>query len=137
VCKVVEGSLGVDVADALYHSLNGNLSQTGVNDRIIDHFIGQQSKEMRRRYQHLFPEEKRKALRRLGYGELHALPSALSAPGKSAVSRMHPGLDRPGEANCIDWSRAVMDAASVPGLLGGRKRVAIPLTRAKRARNGT
>jgi len=33
-----------------------------VDDRIIDHFMGHQTEEMRRRYQHLFPEEKRKAL---------------------------------------------------------------------------
>jgi integrase len=38
-----------------------------VDDRIIDHFMGHQTEEMRRRYQHLFPEERRKALSQLGY----------------------------------------------------------------------
>jgi integrase len=38
-----------------------------VDDRIIDHFMGHQAEEMRRRYQHLFPEEERKALSQLEY----------------------------------------------------------------------
>jgi len=67
VCKVVERCLGVDLADALCHSLSSDLSQAGVGDRIIDHFIGQQSEEMRRLYRHLFPEERRKRPKQLGY----------------------------------------------------------------------
>lgn len=39
----------------------------GVDDRLIDHFMGHETEEMRRRYQHLFPEDKRKALSQLGY----------------------------------------------------------------------
>ena len=34
---------------------------------IADHFMGHYTEKMRRRYQHLFPEEKRKALGQLGY----------------------------------------------------------------------
>jgi integrase len=49
------------------HPFSSNLARAGVDDRIIDHFMGHQTEEMRRRYQHLFPEEKRKALGRLGY----------------------------------------------------------------------
>jgi hypothetical protein len=51
-------------------SLRGHTSnpaRAGVDDRIIDHFMGRQTEEMRRLYQHLFPEEKRKALSQLGY----------------------------------------------------------------------
>jgi integrase len=44
---------------------SSNLARAGVDDRIIDHFMGHQTEEMRRRYQHLFPEEKRKALSQL------------------------------------------------------------------------
>ena len=51
----------------LRYSLSSNLARAGVDDRIIDHFMGHQTEEMRRRYQHLFPEEKRKALSQLGY----------------------------------------------------------------------
>ncbi len=49
------------------HSFSSNLAKAGIDDRAIDHFMGHQTEEMRRRYQHLFPEEKRKALSRLGY----------------------------------------------------------------------
>jgi integrase len=44
-----------------------NLARSGADDRTIHHFMGHQTEEMRRRYQHLFLEEKRKALSRLGY----------------------------------------------------------------------
>lgn len=47
--------------------LSSNLARTGVDDRIIDHFMGHQTEEVRRRYQHLFPEEKGKVLSRLKY----------------------------------------------------------------------
>lgn len=33
-----------------------NLARAGVDDRIIDHSMGHQTEEMRRRYQHLFHE---------------------------------------------------------------------------------
>jgi transposase len=46
-------------------------------------------------------------------------------------------LDRLGQANRIDWSRAVLDAASVRALLGGRKRVPIPRIEPKQGRNVT
>ena len=49
------------------HPFSSNLARTGVDDRTIDHSMGHQTEEMRRRYQHLFPEEKRKALGRLEY----------------------------------------------------------------------
>lgn len=52
---------------ALRHSFSSNLAAAGVDDRIIDHFMGHQTEEMRRRYQHLFPENKGKALGRLEY----------------------------------------------------------------------
>jgi integrase len=52
---------------ALRHSFSSNLARAGVDGRIIDHFMGHRTEEMRRRYQHLFPEEKRKALSQLRY----------------------------------------------------------------------
>jgi integrase len=48
-------------------SFSSNLARAGLDDRIIDDFMGDQTEEIRRRYQHLFPEEKRKALSRLEY----------------------------------------------------------------------
>ena len=46
-------------------------------------------------------------------------------------------LDRLQEAEKIDWSRAVVDSASVRAAFGGRKRVPIPRTAAKKAPNTT
>jgi site-specific recombinase XerD len=34
---------------ALRHSFSSNLTRAGVDDRIIDHFMGHQTEEMRRR----------------------------------------------------------------------------------------
>jgi len=52
---------------ALRHSFSSNLARAGVDDRIIDYYMGHQTEEMRRRYQHLFPGARRVAVRRLGY----------------------------------------------------------------------
>ena len=46
-------------------------------------------------------------------------------------------LDRLQEADKIDWSRAVVDSASVRAAFGGRKRVPIPRIAEKRAPNTT
>ena len=46
----------------LRHSFASNLAAAGVDDRIIDHFMGHQTVEMRRRYQHLFPSSKRESI---------------------------------------------------------------------------
>jgi integrase len=51
----------------LRHSFSSNLARAGVDDRTIDYFMGHQSEEMRRRYQHLFPQTKGEAIGRLGY----------------------------------------------------------------------
>lgn len=44
-------------------------------------------------------------------------------------------LARLREADAIDWSRAVVDSASVRAVLGGRKRAPIPRIAARRAAN--
>jgi len=46
-------------------------------------------------------------------------------------------LDRLREADQIDWSRAVVDSASVRAVLGGRKRAPIPRIGRERAANTT
>ena len=46
-------------------------------------------------------------------------------------------LDKLGIADQIDWSRACVDASSVPAPKGGRRRAKIPPTGAKRARSAT
>lgn len=46
-------------------------------------------------------------------------------------------LDRLQVADQIDWSRAVVDSASVRAVLGGQKQVPTPLTAARRAASTT
>jgi integrase len=47
------------------HSFASNLARAGVSDRVIDKVMGHQTEAMRRRYQHLFPEETENAIRML------------------------------------------------------------------------
>ena len=51
----------------LRHSFASNLAAQGIDDRLIDHYMGHQTEEMRRRYQHLFPEKKSEGIHRLPY----------------------------------------------------------------------
>jgi integrase len=44
------------------HSFASNLAAAGVDQRIIDEWMGHQTEEMRRRYRHLLPEQERKAI---------------------------------------------------------------------------
>jgi integrase len=44
------------------HSFASNLAAAGVDQRIIDKWMGHQTEEMRKRYQHLFPDLQRQAI---------------------------------------------------------------------------
>ena len=44
------------------HSFASNLASAGVDQRVIDEFMGHQTEEMRRRYRHLFPATRRAAI---------------------------------------------------------------------------
>lgn len=46
----------------LRHSFISNLASKGIDQRLIDEFVGHQSEEMRRRYRHLFPDVKEAAI---------------------------------------------------------------------------
>lgn len=59
----------------LRHSFASNLARRGVDQRVIDEFMGHQTEEMRRRYRHLFPEDTARALSVLDYS-IADLPSA-------------------------------------------------------------
>jgi integrase len=48
------------------HSFASILAMREVDQRIIDQFMGHQTREMRERYQHLFPKSKRRAIDELG-----------------------------------------------------------------------
>jgi integrase len=51
----------------LRHTFASNLARQGVDDRLIDHYMGHQTVEMRRRYQHLFPDKKAAGIHQLTY----------------------------------------------------------------------
>jgi integrase len=44
------------------HSFASNLAAASVDQRIIDKWMGHQTEEMRKRYQHLFPDQQREAI---------------------------------------------------------------------------
>jgi integrase len=47
----------------LRHSFASNCAAKGIDQRLIDEWMGHQTEEMRRRYRHLFPEQQRQAIR--------------------------------------------------------------------------
>jgi integrase len=49
----------------LRHSFASNLAREGVDQRVIDELMGHQTEEMRKRYRHLFPEQKDDAIKKL------------------------------------------------------------------------
>ncbi len=62
------------------HSFASNLAAKGVDQRIIDRWMGHQTEEMRKRYQHLFPSKLGDAIRVLSYdGAQDRLPGQKSA----------------------------------------------------------
>ena len=44
------------------HSFASNLAAAGVDQRVIDEFMGHQTEAMRRRYRHLYPKARRSAI---------------------------------------------------------------------------
>jgi integrase len=46
----------------LRHSFASNLAAKGIDQRVIDEFMGHQTDEQRRRYRHLFPNQQRQAI---------------------------------------------------------------------------
>ena len=47
------------------HSFVSGLARAGVDQRVIDELVGQETEAMRRRYRHLFPEQRQDAVKRL------------------------------------------------------------------------
>ena len=47
---------------AFRHSFASNLAAAGIDQRLIDEWMGHQTEEMRRRYRHLFPDQQRQAI---------------------------------------------------------------------------
>jgi integrase len=50
------------------HSFASNLAAAGVDQRIIDEWMGHQTEAMRRRYRHLFPKNRRSAIQTFSFG---------------------------------------------------------------------
>ena len=47
------------------HSFASNLAAAGVDQRVIDEFMGHTTEAMRKRYRHLFPSTRRAAIEKL------------------------------------------------------------------------
>jgi len=62
------------------HSFASNLAAAGVDQRIVDEWMGHQTEAMRKRYRHLFPKDKRSAIERFS---LSAAKPPLNAPIKN------------------------------------------------------
>jgi integrase len=54
------------------HSLASNLANAGVDPRLIDDILGHQTEEMRKRYQHMFPQKQKAALNLLFQSDIKA-----------------------------------------------------------------
>lgn len=61
------------------HSFASNLASRGVDQRVIDEFMGHRTESMRRRYRHLFPKDRRSAI------ECFSLASTTQPPGAATV----------------------------------------------------
>jgi site-specific recombinase XerD len=57
------------------HSFASNCAARGVDQRIVDSWLGHQTEEMRKRYQHLFPHQQQTAIR-LVFGDKTAPDTA-------------------------------------------------------------
>ena len=70
------------------HSFASNLAARGVDQRIIDEFMGHQTEAMRKRYRHLFPKDRRSAIESLSYSPNDVLVDHLrsSPPEHSRTS---------------------------------------------------
>ncbi|WZP00369.1 site-specific integrase [Isosphaeraceae bacterium EP7] len=51
------------------HSFASNLASRGVDQRIIDEWMGHQTEGMRKRYRHLHPDDRRSAIESLSFGD--------------------------------------------------------------------
>ena len=51
------------------HSFASNLAALGIDQRIVDEFMGHQTEAMRRRYRHLFPKNRRSAIESFSLGK--------------------------------------------------------------------
>lgn len=66
--KLIEGTRFEGIGlHCLRHSFASNLAAHGVDQRLIDHYMGHQTEEMRKRYQHFFPQTINDAIHQLPY----------------------------------------------------------------------
>jgi integrase len=60
------------------HSFASNLAAAGVDQRVIDQFMGHETECMRKRYRHLFPKTRRSAIESLAYGTQEVIAELLT-----------------------------------------------------------
>ena len=61
---------------AFRHSFASNLAAAGVDQRVIDEYMGHQTDAMRRRYRHLSPEQRRMAIEAVFPGQCEPTATA-------------------------------------------------------------
>lgn len=69
----------------LRHSFASNCAAKGIDQRIIDEWMGHQTEEMRRRYRHLFPDQQREAIQSV-FGEQPAAATAGAAADQATTT---------------------------------------------------
>ncbi len=70
------------------HSFCSNCAAAGIDQRLIDAWVGHTTEEMRRRYRHLLPNQERNAIQTV-FGS-----TTVSVPSNSKVTEEHPGPAR-------------------------------------------
>lgn len=74
------------------HSFASNLAAAGIDQRLIDELMGHQTEAMRKRYRHLFPDQRRAAITRVYQNNTATIPSAiLSAVDTPTAISILPG----------------------------------------------
>ena len=70
------------------HSFASNLAAAGVDQRLIDEFMGHTTEAMRKRYQHLFPSAKRSAIMMFSLSLPKVTEAARSGAGGAVETRL-------------------------------------------------
>lgn len=66
------------------HSFASNCASLGVDQRLIDEWLGHQTEEMRKRYRHLLPDQQQKSIQAV-FGSSPATPPAAGLRSESAL----------------------------------------------------
>ena len=77
---------------ALRHSFASNCAAAGLDQRVINEWMGHQTEEMVRRYRHLFPDQARKAID-VVFGQINWAFWMTADEAQTQVSRLRKTLE--------------------------------------------